>query len=175
MRIFVAAAALILTATASAEVVKSEEHGFELRYSHVVPASPMEAMQAFAAIDRWWDKAHTYSGSSANLSLNLEPGGCFCERFPSGGGIEHLRVTYVDPGKRLVLTGSLGPLLYEGTSGVMDVQFKPVAKGTQVILSYRVAGFANAGADKLAPLVDSVLGGIVTRFSAFAAPPEAAR
>ena len=35
-----------------------------------------------------------------------------------------MRVTYVDPGKRIVLTGSLGPLLYEATAGVMDVQFE---------------------------------------------------
>ena len=35
-----------------------------------------------------------------------------------------MRVTYVDPGKRIVLTGALGPLLYEATTGVMDIQVK---------------------------------------------------
>ena len=50
---------------------------------------------------------------AANLSLDAAPGGCFCERLPNGGGVEHMRVTYVEPGKRIVLTGSLGPLLYK--------------------------------------------------------------
>ena len=57
------------------------------------------------------------SGNSANLSLALTPGGCFCERFPKGGGIEHMRVTYVDPGKRVVLTGALGPLALRSDDG----------------------------------------------------------
>ena len=56
--------------------------------------------------------------------MSLSPGGCFCERLPNGGGIEHMRVAFVDPGKRLVLTGSLGPLLYQATAGVMDVQVR---------------------------------------------------
>ncbi|CAN5168393.1 SRPBCC family protein [soil metagenome] len=175
MKTLVAAASLLLAAPAPAEVVKSGDHGFELRYSQLVPASPKEAMAAFANVGRWWDKEHTYSGSSSNLSLNLDPGGCFCERFQGGGGIEHLRVTYVDPGKRVVLTGSLGPLLYDGTSGVMDVQFKPAGSGTEMIMNYKVAGFANGSADKMAPLVDRVLGGMVSRFSAYATPPRAAR
>ena len=68
-----------------------------------------------------------------------------------------MRVGYVDPGKRVVLTGSLGPLLYEATAGVMDVKFERIAGGTKVTMDYSVAGFANGGADKLAPLVDSVL------------------
>ncbi len=34
-------------------------------------------------------------------------------------------------GKRVVLTGSLGPLLYDATAGSMDVQFEKIAGGTQ--------------------------------------------
>ena len=54
-------------------------------------------------------------------SLDPRPGGCFCEPLEGVGGIEHMRVTFVQPDERIVLTGSLGPLLYEATSGVMDV------------------------------------------------------
>lgn len=68
-----------------------------------------------------------------------------------------MRATYVDPGKRAVLTGSLGPLLYDATVGSMDLQFEKIAGGTRVTMDYRVAGFANGGAEKMAPLVDSVL------------------
>ena len=71
--------------------------------------------------------------------------------------------------------GSLGPLLYEATTGVMDVQFKPEGTGTQVTLNYRVAGFANGGAAKLAPLVDGVLANLVDRYRAHANPPPIMR
>ena len=172
MRTMIAAALVFAGAPAAAEVVKSGEHGFELSYSHVVPGQPREVMEAFASVDQWWDEEHTYSGSASNLSMKLEPGGCFCERLPNGGGIEHLRVTYADPGKRAVLTGSLGPLLYEATSGVLDVRFKPAGRGTQVVANYRVAGFANGGAAKMAPLVDQVLGKMMTRFAVYATPPK---
>jgi hypothetical protein len=175
MRRFVAAAALLIASPATAEVVSSGEHGFEIRQSAIVPLPPRDAMNAFANVGAWWDGSHAYSGNASNLSMSLQPGGCFCERLPGGGGIEHLRVTYVDPGKRVVLTGSLGPLLFQATAGVMDIQFQPVGSGSRVSLTYKVAGFANGGADKLAPLVDRVLGGQVARYVISTSPPAAAR
>lgn len=171
MRTILSVSMLLSASPAVSEVVQKGSHGFELAHSQIVPGPADEAMQAFAKVDQWWDEDHTYSGSANNMSLKLAPGACLCERLPNGGGVEHLRVTYVDPGKRLVLTGSLGPLLYEGTTGVMDVQFKPAGNGTQVTVNYKVAGFANGGADKLAPLVDAVLGSFVTRFAVYATPP----
>lgn len=172
MKFLIGAVALLVGSPAAAEVVKSGEHGFELRYSHVFPSPPGEVMEAFAHVDQWWPDDHSYSGDASNLSMKLQPGGCFCERLPQGGGIEHLRVTYVDPGKRVVLTGSLGPLLYEATAGVLDIQFKPVGRGTKLEATYRVAGFANGEAAKLAPLVDQVMGGMFSRFSVYATPPR---
>jgi uncharacterized protein YndB with AHSA1/START domain len=124
---------------------------------------------AFAQLPQWWNKEHTYSGDSANMSLELAPGGCFCERLPSGGGVEHMRVALIQPGERLVMTGPLGPLLYEAAAGVMDVKVERIAGGSRLTMNYRAAGFANGGADKLAPLVDRVLGDQVARFRKFAA------
>ena len=162
---YLAGLAILFAAPASAEVVSASSNGFEVRetVNLVVPSNI-----AFADMPAWWDPEHTYSGKSANLSLNLEPGGCFCERFPDGGGIEHMRVTYVEPGKRVVLTGALGPLLYEATAGVMDVQVKSTAGGSQLILDYRAAGFAKGGGDRLAPVVDQVLAGQMKRLRAYA-------
>lgn len=159
MRVVAAAAAALIAGTpAAASVVSSRDHGFEISHSAIVPLPPQQAMGAFANVGAWWDDEHTYSGTASNMTLALKPGGCFCERLPDGGGIEHMRVTFVDPGKRVVLTGSLGPLLYEATAGVMDVQFQALGTGSRVTLSYKVAGFANGGAARLAPLVDRVLG-----------------
>ena len=166
---YLAAIALLAASPAAAEVVSASPNGFEVRetVTLVVPADV--AFASFGEIAAWWDPEHTYSGDSANLSLNLSPGGCFCERFPKGGGIEHMRVTYLDPGKRIVFSGALGPLLYEATSGVMNVEMKTAAGGSQLTLDYRAAGFFNGGAEKLAPQVDEVLAGQLKRLRTYAA------
>jgi uncharacterized protein YndB with AHSA1/START domain len=163
-----AVAVLVAPAPAAAGVVSSSSHGFEVRHTVSLAVPPRVVFAAFSRMGAWWDPDHTYSGSSANLGLDLVPGGCLCERFPKGGGVEHMRVAFVDPGKRIVLTGSLGPLLYEATTGVMDVQVKPVAGGSQLILNYRAAGFANGASLPLAATVDEVLGAQLKRFRAYA-------
>ena len=168
MKYLAALAMLLASAPATAEVVSASPNGFEIRETVNLVVKPEVAFASFGNIGAWWNPEHTYSGKSDNLRLDLTPGGCFCERFPKGGGIEHLHVAYVEPGKRVIMTGSLGPLLYEATSGVMDVQVKGTAAGSQLTLNYRVAGFANGGAEKLAPLVDQVLAEQIKRFRAFA-------
>src|ERR1700752_2914247 len=113
MRSFIALALLAVSSPAAADVVSASSNGFEIRHTVPLVVKPEIAFRAFGNLPAWWDPQHTYSGKAANLSLALTPGGCFCERFPDGGGIEHMRVIYVDPGKRILMTGSLGPLLYE--------------------------------------------------------------
>ena len=165
---YLAALLVLIAAPAPAEVVSASDNGFEVRETVPLVVAPQAAFQAFAELPAWWDAEHSYSGDSANMRLELTPGGCFCERIPkSGGGVEHMRVVYVEPGKRVVLTGSLGPLLYEATAGVMDVQVKTIAGGSQLTLDYKVAGFANGGAAKVAPVVDAVLAGQLKRFRAY--------
>jgi hypothetical protein len=164
------AALLVIAATpASAELVSASSNGFEVRETVPLVVPPDVAFKAFGDLPAWWDPEHTYSGSSANLRLELVPGGCFCERIPkTGGGVEHMHVAFVDPGKQIVMTGPLGPLLYEATIGVMDVKVETIAGGSQLTLDYKVAGFANGGADKLAPAVDSVLAEQLKRFRTYA-------
>ncbi|HEV2595260.1 MAG TPA: hypothetical protein VGU01_08695 [Sphingomicrobium sp.] len=170
MRFIVLIAAFALSTPASAEVVSASPTGFEVRETIPLVVPPEAAYEAFASIGEWWDPQHTYSGDSANLSLALTPGGCFCERIPkTGGGIEHLRVAYIEPGKRIILTGALGPLLYEAVNGVMDVEVKTIAGGSQVTLDYKASGFARGGADKLAAPVDEVLSTQMKRLRTFAA------
>lgn len=168
MKYLAALAILTVSAPAAAEVVSASSNGFEVRETVNLVVPPNIAWTAFSDIGAWWDPEHTYSGSSANLTLNLAPGGCFCERFPDGGGTEQMHVTYVDPGKRIVLTGALGPLLYEATTGVLDVQLKSTAAGSQITLDYRAAGFAKGGAGELATAVDAVLAAQMKRYRAYA-------
>ena len=160
---------MLAPAMARAEVVSASSNGFVIRHSVAIVIPQPAAFDAFTRISEWWDAEHTYSGKSSNLTLSLEPGGCFCERLPNGGGIEHMHVTYVDPGQELVMTGALGPLLYEAAAGVMDIKVERIAGGSRLTLDYKVAGFANGGADKLAPQVDKMLGDQMARFRKFAA------
>ena len=158
----------MMASPAAADVVSANANGFHIRETVQMVVPPDRAYAAFARLPSWWNKEHTYSGNSANLNLALTAGGCFCEKLKDGGGVEHMRIAFIDPGKRIVMTGSLGPLLYEATSGVMDIQFERIAGGSKVTMDYRAAGFADGGANKMAPLVDSVLSDPMARYRKFA-------
>jgi hypothetical protein len=160
---------LLVASPASAEVVSAGPTGFEVQEVVNLVVPQPNAYAAFGQIGRWWNKAHTYSGDAARMSLQLRPGGCLCEPLDGGGGIEHMRVTYLKPGEQIVLTGSLGPLLYQATAAVMDVKFERIAGGTRVTMNYRAAGFAKGDGDKMAPLVDQVLAEQMKRYRVYAA------
>ena len=168
-KFLIAVTVLGLSTPAAAEVVSAGDHGFEVRESINLVISKEKAFAAFGQVHDWWDKEHTYSGNASRLALQMRPGGCFCETLDDGGGIEHMRVTYLQPGERVVLTGSLGPLLYEATAGVMDVKVERIAGGSRLTMTYRAAGFAKGGAGMMAPLVDQVLATQMKRLRVFAA------
>ena len=46
--------------------------------------------------------------------------GCWCEKLPNGGGVRHMQVVNVMPGKMLVMTGGLGPLQSMAATGSMS-------------------------------------------------------
>ena len=169
MRTLCLGSLLLVAAPAAAEVVSAGPNGFEVRHSVNLVIPQQKAFAAFGQIQDWWSKDHTYSGDASRMSLQLRPGGCFCERLDGDGGIEHMRVTYVQPGERAVLTGSLGPLLYEATTGVMDVKVERIAGGSRITMNYRAAGFAKGGAAEMAPIVDKVLGDQMKRLRVYAA------
>lgn len=172
MRTLSLAAALLTASPAAAEVKSASEHGFALEQRVTLVVPPEQLYRSLGRIGSWWSPDHTYSGDAANLSLDLRPGGCFCERLDGGGGVEHMRVSYVEPGKRVVLTGALGPLLYEGVSGVMDLKVDRVAGGSALTMSYKAGGFGGGGAARLAPLVDKVLGEQMRRLRTVAAASD---
>jgi hypothetical protein len=71
----------------------------------------------------------------------------------------------------VVLTGALGPLLFEAVNGVMDLTIEPRSDGGSTLtMTYRAAGFASGNGDKLAPLVDRVLAEQVARLARAANP-----
>jgi uncharacterized protein YndB with AHSA1/START domain len=169
MRLVLLIGISMMATPADAAVIAAGDHGFEVQHSVNLVVPQAQAFAAFGQVGQWWDSQHTYSGDGKRMSLQMRAGGCFCEPLDGGGGIEHMRVTYIQPGERIVLTGSLGPLLYEATAGVMDVKVERIAGGSRVTMNYRAAGFAKGGAAAMAPLVDEVLGEQMKRFRVFAA------
>ena len=157
--------AALLAQPAAAEVIASSETGFVIRETAEVPADPAQTWQALIAPQNWWNKAHTFSGDPANLYLDAQGGGCFCEKLPlkdaapgtRGGSVAHMRVVYADPGKALRMVGSLGPLQSEALTGTMTIMLKPGGAGTRIVLEYVVGGYMRYKTDEIAPAVDNML------------------
>jgi hypothetical protein len=151
-----------------AEVIESSESGFLAKNEALISAGPLNVYSALVdQIANWWDPAHTFSGDSRNLSIDPKPGGCFCERLPNNGGVRHLTVVMLSPGKELRLTGALGPLQESGLAGSMSWKLSEAGGGTKVELSYSVGGFRVGGLRSLASPVDSVLRGQLLRLKSY--------
>ena len=161
-------ALLALTpAAAPAEVVDVGDNGFTIRETAVVSADPARAWTALVDVGKWWDPDHTYSHDASNLTLDARPGGCWCEKLPGKGGVAHMTVLFVDPGKLLRLSGGLGPLQALGVSSVMTWTFQPAEKGTAVEITYRSGGYRQGGFQDLAPIIDRVLRAQVDRYQRY--------
>src|SRR6516165_2125124 len=149
--------ALTVAGPATAEVKSATPNGFEVVSTVTIAAPPDRVYSAFGEIGRWWSSSHTFSRDSANLSLELRAGGCFCERLKDGGSVTHMQVVYAAPGAGLRLRGALGPLQTEGVDGALSWTLKPAGGGTGVTLSYVVGGYIRGGVEQWAPRVDRVL------------------
>lgn len=154
----IAAAASLLAGAAHAEIVEQAEGGFRLKQTVEVAAPPDKVYAALGEIGRWWDDAHSYSGKAANMSMPLEPGACFCEALPKGGGVRHGVVVLVWPDQRMVrLDAALGPLQDEGATGALTFQVKPKGEGAELVETYNVGGLRPAAAKSFAGPVDGVM------------------
>ena len=155
------------TATQSAPQVTP--NGFLVKFEVSVNAPAAKVYDALVGqVGSWWDPQHTYSGDAKNLSIDPRPGGCFCEKLPNGGGVEHARVIYVAPREVLRLSGALGPLQGSGVAGTLTWKLTSGTDNTRLQLSYSVGGFIDGGFEKIAPVVESVLRVQLDRLKQFA-------
>lgn len=152
---------------AHADVVDKSPAGFTLKTSVSVAAPAERTFRALVDIGAWWSSDHTYSGDAKNLSIAAQPGGCFCEKLPNGGGVEHGRVVQVQPGTLLRLDAALGPLQSFGVAGSLTWQVEKAAQGSTVTLTYVVGGYAPGGLDALAGPVDAVFVEQIQRLEAY--------
>lgn len=152
-------ALLALAAPAAADVTSATDTSFEVTETASV-AGPIDRVWAeLKKPQDWWDKAHTYSGDSANLYLDAQATGCFCEKLKDKGSVEHARIVYIAPPNTLRLRGALGPLQGEAVVATWTISLAPDGDAaTKVTMDYVVGGFMRQGGEKLAPAVDAVLG-----------------
>ncbi len=149
---------VLMPQRSAAEVVDRSATGFTVRVVVDVAATPQAL---YAALTRdvalWWDKDHTYSGDAGNLSIDARPGGCFCERLPNGGGVEHGVVVNIQPPQRLRMRSALGPLQALGVAGSLSWQIAASGAGSRLTFTQVAGGYAAGGLDALADAVDMVL------------------
>ncbi len=151
-----------------AEVADSAPGGFTVKHELQLSASAEAVYRAIVKdVGLWWDPAHTFSQNSGNLYIEARPNGCFCERLGKEAGVRHLEVVFAQPGKRLRLSGGLGPLQAMALTGSMDWELTTSGNGTRLDFYYRVGGYYPAGLDKLAPAVDGVLNGQLQRLKGY--------
>ncbi len=156
----------VISRPAAAEVLSRSAGGFQLRHVVQSTQAPLQAYTRFVAVGQWWSDAHTYGGKASALTIDARAGGCWCEQMPNGGSVRHLSVAVVMPGTLLRFDGGLGPLGAMGVSGAMTVTFTAKGNGTEVVVTYNVAGYAPDGLAGLAPIVDGVIAEQLARYVA---------
>ena len=82
---------LAIALPAGAELSNVSEEGFTVTHSVETGAAPFVVYRTLTShINQWWSEDHSVSGNAANLFMKVERGGCFCEKLPAGGNVEHL-------------------------------------------------------------------------------------
>jgi hypothetical protein len=168
-KLLIAVPLLGAASPAFAEVKATSENGFNIVHIASVSATPDEIWKRLLAPKNWWNKAHSWSGSSDGFYIDAQANGCFCELFQekgadgklkTTGSVEHMRVIFAQPGKVLRMQGALGPLQSEAVIGTLTVAMEPAKDAgiTKVSFSYVVGGYMRYKVTEIAPAVDKVLG-----------------
>lgn len=153
-----ALAAWLPASTVLAEASQVTASGFVSTFREEVRATPEKVWKTIVQLPSWWDGRHTYSGQASNLRLEPRAGGCFCETWGDGNSVDHARVLLVQSGRVLRMQGAFGPLQDMAVQGVLTIVTSAQEGKTFLRMTYRVNGSAESGLDKMAKVVDEVLG-----------------
>ena len=152
----------LTTAPASAEVVSRSENAFTLKFEGQTRLGTAGVADAFSEVGLWWDPAHSYTGSAANLSLDLAPGGCWFEAMPDGTQFDHGRTVSIVLGE-IRFHAPFGPLRDVATRADLIVTYPLVGGVVTPTWTFIVEG---PGVGALAEPVDGVIGGGFARWIA---------
>ena len=171
MRAMLGAAALLAAGSASAEVVEQRDDGFTLRFEAPLTGELDHAWATVGRIGEWWEDSHTYSGDASNLTLDLSPGGCWCETLPgeTPGAVKHGEAVLIWPGRTARFFAALGPLQATAPSAVLTMTWPEGEDGARkIVWTYVVEG---RGMGQLATVVDGVIGTQFRNYAALANAP----
>ncbi|TDF39224.1 hypothetical protein EYS14_06770 [Alteromonadaceae bacterium M269] len=144
-----------LVTKASATVVEASPEHYVLKQEAESTLKPEKLWQRLIKPESWWHPDHTYSGDSANLSLDLTAGGLWSETW-DGGSVLHGQVLLVMNNKQLRLNAPFGPLQEKAVQVIWTITLTPSDKGTLVVFDEVASGSQSSELDKLAPAVDFV-------------------
>lgn len=160
--------------TAYAELKLAAADAVLVEHHYAVPATTEQVWNNLLHPEDWWPADHTWSGSAANLSLQPDAGGCFCERW-SGSSVEHGRVIMVQGHTLLRIDAALGPLQDMAVTGVLTIRLTDTAGGSDIGVTYRVSATPAHQLVALADTLDRVVGqqfaGLAAAVSARASAP----
>lgn len=155
-------AVLLVAAPAQAKVIDQSDIGFTVAHTAQVAATPEDVWKMLRLPDKWWSKAHSWSGDAANFWLDSQAGGCFCEKLPGEGGatgsVQHARIIFAKPNEMMRLSGAFGPLQSEAVTGTLTIQIKATPTGSAIRFDYVVGGYMRFKVADVALAVDKVLG-----------------
>jgi len=155
LKALITAASLAMAAgPAVAEVVSRTPDSFTLRYAVGAEIVPEDIPSSLADLPGWWDPSHTYTGSAANLSLDLAPGGCWCEKLADGTNFDHGRTLSVAD-DQIVFHAPFGPLRGKTTRADLVVSWPAANRGWTPTWTMTVEG---PGVGAMAEGVDAVMG-----------------
>ena len=159
---------IVFTIAGPGALAQPASSGFVTRHEVTIDAPAGRVYEILVRdVGLWWDPTHTYSGDSANLSIDPRAGGCFCEKLARSGSVEHMRVVYAAPGEVLRMSGALGPLQASGVTGSLTWKLTGIDGATKVELAYSVGGFLEQGFQKIEEAVRGVLGDQLRRLESF--------
>jgi uncharacterized protein YndB with AHSA1/START domain len=152
---FVCSLVIMIPYSTYAKVVKASPEHYHLKQQASSTLSPDMLWQRLIKPETWWHPDHTYSGDSANLSLDAQAGGLWQETWPSGS-VLHGRVLLVTKNKQLRLEAPFGPLQEKAIDVIWTITLTPTEAGTNVLFEEIANGNDQSQLDELAPAVDFV-------------------
>ncbi len=156
----------VATSPASAAVKEASPDHMVVANSVEVHADAKTTFHALGEIGHWWSSEHTYSRDAKNLTLELKAGGCLCEQW-ADGSVVHGTVLVAMAPQMLRLNAPLGPLQAMGVNAILTFSLTSAGQGTKVDVTLVVNGASTSGLDKLAPIVDGVIGAQVARLGQY--------
>ena len=84
--VLMALASALAAAGVHADVADSAAGGFTVKVALNVQASPADVYQRLIHVGDWWSSEHTFSLDAHNLSIDVRPMGCFCEKLERKAG-----------------------------------------------------------------------------------------